>query len=79
MLFLFVPFKFERLKLHVLTWLNVSVPGTYFILYDFIDFFEKDQASFLERDKFLNIINTIFKNMSQIEREAITFQVSRRS
>ncbi|XP_039308794.1 acetylcholinesterase isoform X4 [Solenopsis invicta] len=48
--------------------------GTYFILYDFIDFFEKDQASFLERDKFLNIINTIFKNMSQIEREAIIFQ-----
>jgi len=53
----------------------ISVSGTYFILYDFIDFFEKDQASFLERDKFLNIINTIFKNMSQIEREAIVFQV----
>lgn len=54
----------------------IFVSGTYFILYDFIDFFEKDQASFLERDKFLNIINTIFKNMSQIEREAIIFQVS---
>lgn len=54
----------------------IFVSGTYFILYDFIDFFEKDQASFLERDKFLNIINTIFKNMSQIEREAIVFQVS---
>ncbi|XP_036139754.1 acetylcholinesterase isoform X3 [Monomorium pharaonis] len=53
---------------------NNENEGTYFILYDFIDFFEKDQASFLERDKFLNIINTIFKNMSQIEREAIIFQ-----
>lgn len=56
--------------------IHISVSGTYFILYDFIDFFEKDQASFLDRDKFLNIINTIFKNMSQIEREAIIFQVS---
>lgn len=54
----------------------ISVSGTYFILYDFIDFFEKDQASALEREKFLNIINTIFKNMSQIEQEAIIFQVS---
>ncbi|XP_014484403.1 PREDICTED: acetylcholinesterase isoform X2 [Dinoponera quadriceps] len=53
---------------------NNQDEGTYFILYDFIDFFEKDHASFLDRDKFLNIINTIFKNMSQIEREAIIFQ-----
>lgn len=52
-----------------------SVSGTYFILYDFNDIFEKDQASFLERERFLGIINNIFKNMSQIEREAITFQV----
>lgn len=59
-----------------LTYAVLSLAGTYFILYDFIDFFDKDQASFLERDKFLNIINTIFKNMSQIERDAITFQVS---
>lgn len=51
------------------------VSGTYFILYDFNDIFEKDQASFLERERFLGIINNIFKNMSQIEREAITFQV----
>ncbi|KAI4477122.1 hypothetical protein M0804_012943 [Polistes exclamans] len=48
--------------------------GTYFILYDFIDFFDKDTASFLERDKFVGIIDTIFKNMSQIERDAIKFQ-----
>ena len=30
----------------------------------------------LEREKFLEIINTIFKNWSQLEREAIIFQVS---
>lgn len=50
--------------------------GTYFILYDFIDYFEKDGPSFLQRDKFLEIINTIFKNFSEVEREAIVFQVS---
>ncbi|KAI4491257.1 hypothetical protein M0802_010291 [Mischocyttarus mexicanus] len=48
--------------------------GTYFILYDFIDFFDKDTASYLDRDKFVGIIDTIFKNMSQIERDAIKFQ-----
>ncbi|XP_015603325.1 acetylcholinesterase [Cephus cinctus] len=53
---------------------NNKNEGTYFILYDFIDYFEKDHASVLERDKFLNIVNTIFKNMSQLERDAITFQ-----
>lgn len=53
---------------------NNENEGTYFILYDFIDFFEKDQASFLDRDKFIGIIDTIFKNMSQIERDAIKFQ-----
>ncbi|XP_051161023.1 acetylcholinesterase-like [Leptopilina boulardi] len=53
---------------------NNKNEGTYFILYDFIDFFEKDQASRLDRTKFLTIMNTIFKNMSQIERDAITFQ-----
>ncbi|XP_012286467.1 acetylcholinesterase [Orussus abietinus] len=53
---------------------NNKNEGTYFILYDFIDLFEKDHASSLQRDKFLGIINTIFKNMTQIEREAIMFQ-----
>ena len=52
------------------------VAGTYFILYDFIDYFEKDNPSALDRSKFLQIINTIFKNMSKIEREAIAFQVN---
>ncbi|XP_046683758.1 acetylcholinesterase-like [Homalodisca vitripennis] len=48
--------------------------GTYFILYDFIDYFEKDGPSFLQRDKFLDIINTIFKNFTRLERDAIIFQ-----
>uniref|UniRef100_A0A0C9RFP3 Carboxylic ester hydrolase n=1 Tax=Fopius arisanus TaxID=64838 RepID=A0A0C9RFP3_9HYME len=54
---------------------NNQNEGTYFILYDFIDYFEKDEPSFLQRDKFLHIINTIFKNMSEVEREAIAFQL----
>ncbi|KAK1118284.1 hypothetical protein K0M31_015326 [Melipona bicolor] len=61
------------LKNHCST-VKIHHARTYFILYDFNEIFEKDQASFLERERFLSIINTIFKNMSQIEREAITFQ-----
>ncbi|XP_076040258.1 acetylcholinesterase-like [Oratosquilla oratoria] len=48
--------------------------GTYFILYDFIKYFEKDEAIYLERDKFLEIINEIFKGWSPLEKEAIIFQ-----
>ncbi|XP_069689677.1 acetylcholinesterase-like [Periplaneta americana] len=48
--------------------------GTYFILYDFMDFFEKDGPSFIQREKYLDIINLIFKNMSRLERDAIIFQ-----
>ncbi|XP_065348918.1 acetylcholinesterase isoform X1 [Cloeon dipterum] len=48
--------------------------GTYFVLYDFIDQFDKDSASFLPRDKFVHLINTIFKDRPQIERDAILFQ-----
>lgn len=58
------------------TFTVILFAGTYFILYDFIDFFEKDGPSYLQRDKYNDIINTIFKNMSQLEREAIVFQVS---
>ncbi|KAK9882200.1 hypothetical protein WA026_019712 [Henosepilachna vigintioctopunctata] len=50
------------------------VPGTYFLLYDFIDYFEKDGPSFLQREKFHDIIDTIFKNMTHLERDAIKFQ-----
>ncbi|NP_001303635.1 acetylcholinesterase-like precursor [Cimex lectularius] len=48
--------------------------GTYFMLYDFIDYFEKDGPIFLQRDKYLDIVNTIFKNMITLERDAIIFQ-----
>lgn len=48
--------------------------GTYFILYDFMESFDKDTSSFLARDKFIEIVNTIFKSMSKLEREAIIFQ-----
>jgi acetylcholinesterase len=48
--------------------------GTYFILYDFLDYFEKDGPSFLQREKYLEIINLIFKNVSRLERDAIIFQ-----
>jgi len=51
------------------------VAGTYFILYDFLDYFEKDGPSFLQREKYLDIINLIFKNVSHLERDAIIFQV----
>ncbi|CAH0387859.1 unnamed protein product [Bemisia tabaci] len=48
--------------------------STYFLLYDFLEFFEKDGPSLLQRDKFLDIIHTIFKNFSPLEKEAIIFQ-----
>ncbi|KAK9504156.1 hypothetical protein O3M35_010549 [Rhynocoris fuscipes] len=48
--------------------------GTYFILYDYIDYFDKDSPSFLERDKFLDLINAIFKNMTKLEKDAIIFK-----
>jgi len=49
--------------------------GNYWILYDFIQYFNKDEASFLDQDKFREIIDTIFKNASKLEKDAITFQV----
>ena len=68
--------NFNVLSLYNLFLFFLSLfPGTYFILYDFIDYFEKDGPSFLQRDKFVEIIHTIFKNFSRIEREAIIFQV----
>lgn len=49
--------------------------GTYFLLYDFIDYFEKDSPTALPREKFLEIMNTIFSKASEAERETIIFQV----
>lgn len=55
------------------------VSGTYFVLYDFIDQFDKDSASFLPREKFIQLINITFKDRPQIEHDAIVFQVRRSS
>lgn len=55
---------------------NISITGTYFLLYDFIDYFEKDAATALPRDKFLEILNQIFNKATEPEREAIRFMVS---
>ena len=54
------------------------VPGTFFILYDFIEHFKKDNPSFLQRSAFLDMIDTIFGSqwpVSQLEKDAIIFQV----
>ena len=56
----------------------VSFPGTFFILYDFIQYFKKDNPSFLPRSDFLEIIEKIFGEqwpVSQLEKDAIIFQV----
>lgn len=52
-----------------------SHSGTYFLLYDFIDYFEKDGPTSLPHSKFLEIMNTIFSKYSEAERETIIFQV----
>ena len=52
--------------------------GTFFILYDFIEHFKKDNPSFLQRSAFLDMIDTIFGSqwpVSQLEKDAIIFQV----
>lgn len=51
--------------------------GAYFLLYDFIDYFSRESATSLSREKFLEIMNTIFAKVTDAEREAIIFQVCR--
>ncbi|XP_042203006.1 acetylcholinesterase-like [Homarus americanus] len=53
---------------------TIGLTSTFFMLYDFLDYFNKDDATELERDKFLAIIDQIFKDWSPIEKEAIIFQ-----
>lgn len=53
-----------------------AISGTYFLLYDFIDYFEKDAPTSLPRAKFLEIMSTIFNKHSEPERETIIFQVN---
>ncbi|KAI5727565.1 hypothetical protein M8J77_003817 [Diaphorina citri] len=43
---------------------------TYFLLYDFIDYFEKDGPSTLPREKFLILVNQIFKVKPESEQAA---------
>ena len=62
----------------ILLLMSSSPPGTFFILYDFIKYFKKDNPSFLPRKDFLEIIDTIFGTqwpVSQLEKDAIIFQV----
>lgn len=69
----------DTLVAHIDTHLSLSlslVAGTYFLLYDFIDYFDKDDATALPRDKYLEIMNNIFGKATQAEREAIIFQVN---
>lgn len=75
------PWKFFSLSrseifstFHVLVCFSSST-GTYFLLYDFIDYFDRDSPTQLSREKFLDIMNTIFGKVSVPEREAIIFQV----
>lgn len=49
--------------------------GSYFLLYDFIDYFNRETGTSLPREKFLEIMNTIFNKVTDAEREAIIFQV----
>lgn len=50
--------------------------GTYFMLYDFLSYFDKDESTALTREQLLEIFNQIFKDWSPAERESIIFQVS---
>jgi len=54
------------------------LPGTYFLLYDFVDFFDRTSATALPREKFVQIVNVIFKDRTQLERDAIIYQVKLR-
>lgn len=50
--------------------------GTYFLLYDFIDYFQKDAPTALSAEKYEEIMNTIFQKFNKQEREAIIFKVT---
>lgn len=73
---------FSILEIFLSQWIDfnmffIFVSGTYFLLYDFIDYFDKDEATSLPRDKYLEIMNNIFGKVTQAEREAIIFRVSK--
>jgi hypothetical protein len=45
------------------------------LLYDFIDYFDRDTPTQLLREKFVDIMDTIFGKFTNPEKEAIMFQV----
>jgi len=49
--------------------------GSFFLLYDFLQHFNKDEPSDLKRETFVELINTIFDQFSSLQRESIIFQV----
>lgn len=51
--------------------------GTFFLLYDFIDYFQREASSPITREKFKEMVNAIFKNFSQLEKDAVVYQVGR--
>lgn len=50
--------------------------GTYFLLYDFIDYFQKDAPTALSVERYEEIMNTIFHKFNKQERETIIFKVN---
>ncbi|CAL8109300.1 unnamed protein product [Orchesella dallaii] len=48
--------------------------GTYFILYDYIQHFDKAGPNCLARDTYLGIVEDVYKNLSSVEKDAIRFQ-----
>lgn len=47
--------------------------GSYFVLYDFLEYLDKDMPSLLTRNQASNIINTTFGHRTEAERELIHF------
>ena len=57
---------------------KIFVEGTLFLLFDAMQYFNKEEPTDVKREMFTNIINQMFRNtFSLLQREAITFQVSK--
>ncbi|CAG0887194.1 unnamed protein product, partial [Cyprideis torosa] len=51
--------------------------GTYFLLYDFISIFNKDNATVVPKDQYLKIMGDLFPGLNEIEFQAVAFQKGR--
>ena len=49
--------------------------GSYFILYDFVDTFNKENATLLAREQYHKIMEVLFRGQQEIEHKATLFQV----